>query len=228
MARPVIITFLVFTLAGAPSLSVEKPVAGEFAAFGGGVFGIGAPSGATSGARNHGTVGGSAGIAIKRRWVVFFEYSHMRPGSRNEDYRVPLGREFHGVSNSWANDFSLGAHFNLPLRSQRFVPYAAASIGRITWSAHVSGISTYQSLPDLTIRTERTEGNGGISTQSFSFGGGVRWYLNDRWGLRPEIKWVSGLRHTSFGFDAKFAGRDSFVRASVAIFYQTHPQNRTK
>lgn len=113
MGHRTVIVFALSLAAPHASLSAEKHLAGEFGAFGGGVFGTG----------NHGVAGGSVGAAFNKRWAVLFEYSHLRMGSAGYSERAPLRiYEFQGISNSRANHFSLGTHFNLPARGRRFIP----------------------------------------------------------------------------------------------------------
>jgi len=98
MGHRTVIVFALSLAAPHASLSAEKHLAGEFGAFGGGVFGTG----------NHGVAGGSVGAAFNKRWAVLFEYSHLRMGSAGYSERAPLRiYEFQGISNSRANHFSL-------------------------------------------------------------------------------------------------------------------------
>src|SRR5437773_6615134 len=135
MGHRTVIVFALSLAAPHASLSAEKHLAGEFGAFGGGVFGTG----------NHGVAGGSVGAAFNKRWAVLFEYSHLRMGSAGYSELAPLRiYEFQGISNSRANHFSLGTHFNLPARGRRFIPVGLRGIHRS--EEHTSELQSHHDL----------------------------------------------------------------------------------
>ena len=177
------------------SSSGKGPVAPELAIFGGGVFGNG----------SHRTIGGSVGIAIKSRWVALFEYAHT-PTGLNSFYRPPcVAILCESITDSRESEFSAVGHGNFSSQNARLVPYGLGGVGRLKSSADVSG-TMRRFTPDGVVRdpyVARRQNDAWV----FQVGGGLRLYMSDRWGLRPEVKFFVG-------------GQRRFTRASMGIFYQ--------
>ena len=137
---------------------------------------------------------GTLGGAINERVFVLGEFGYIPLGGANISGVTP-GGPFEFDSGGKILSFMAGAQYQF--NSQRsFVPYAGAALGVV----HSSG------------ETESTVGsvtqNISVTRNDFfvSFGGGARYYVKDRWGFKPEVM--------------IFAGKDSFVRVGVGMFYQ--------
>jgi len=153
----------------------------QVAGFGGLVAGIG----------THGTVGGGVAYAARERVLAVGEFSYIPGGSQKV-----TGAGFTAKASARAYDFNGGIHFQFPLKEPKAVPYVGAGIGALHGSASGSATvmgSTFSSKVSAT-------------DFYFNFGGGLRYYISDRWGVRPELK--------------IFAGDETFLRLAIGIFYQ--------
>jgi len=162
----------------APLLAQEtEPGTAEVTGFAGFVSGIG----------THGTIGGDLAYAHTKRLLLVGEFAF-----------IPAGSEAAGVvkASAKAYDFNGGIHYQFKIKEPKAVPYVAGGLGVLhsTGSVKVSGF-------------------GGAFSQSASatdfylnFGGGLRYYISDHWGIRPELK--------------IYAGDDTFMRLAIGIFYQ--------
>ncbi len=158
-----------------------EPGTPEVSAYGGVVAGIG----------THWTGGGGLAYAVTARLLAVGEFSYI-PGG---------GQKFEGLgyATKWsarALDFNGGVHYELPLRDPKVVPYVGAGVGAL----HQSGSATV-TVAGITVSAEAS-----ATDLYFNFGGGLRYYVSDRWGMRPELK--------------VFAGGETFMRLAVGIFYQ--------
>ena len=153
----------------------------EVAAYGGLVAGIG----------THGTVGGSVGYATTRRLLVLGEFSYIPAGSQEL-----AGADFAVKASARAYDFNGGFHLQLLSPDRKAVPYAAVGVGAVHGSGSGEVTAMGQTL------------SAKVSNTDFycNLGGGLRYYLSDRWGIRPELK--------------IFAGAGTFARLTIGVFYQ--------
>jgi hypothetical protein len=153
----------------------------QVAGFGGLVAGIG----------THGTVGGGLAYAATERLLAVGEFSYIPGGSEKIS-----GEGFAVKGSAKAYDFNGGIHFQFPLKEPKAVPYVAAGVGALHSSASVR-----TTVMGTTVSTKAS-----ATDFYFNFGGGLRYYISDRWGIRPELK--------------IFAGDETFVRLAIGIFYQ--------
>jgi opacity protein-like surface antigen len=145
--------------------------------------------GVVSGVGTHGTVGGSLGVAAVPRLLILGEVAYV-PGGSVEGQGV-----FSGTGSSRIYAFNGGAHY-LFGGSSKSVPYAGAGLGLVRATASIDGralgLNISQKFSDTSLY--------------FNFGGGLRYYVSDSWGVRPEFM--------------IFAGNQTFVRLAIGIFYQ--------
>jgi hypothetical protein len=146
--------------------------------------------GVVSGIGSHGSFGGSLGAPVSKSFIVSGDLSY-----------IPMGG---GSVTAVGSTTSAGArafNFNGTLQYQfkqahALVPYAGAGLGFLhssfeTWSSILgSSFSVSGSSTDL----------------YFNVGGGLRYFVNERWGFRPELM--------------VFAGADTYVRIAGGIFYR--------
>lgn len=169
--------------AGIAPLRAAETEAGsaEAVGYGGLVAGIG----------THGSLGGAVAYAATKRILAVGEFSYIPGGSQKA-----AGGGFAAKASARAYDFNGGIHFQFPLKEPKAVPYVGAGVGVLHGSA--SGTTTVQG------RTYSSKVSG--TDFYFNLGGGLRYYVSDRWGIRPELK--------------IFAGDQTFVRLAIGIFYQ--------
>jgi len=148
--------------------------------------------GLISGIGTHSSFAVNGGSAVTDRIFVSGELMY-----------IPLGSEsvsVLGVSSDFsakAIEFNVGAQYQLK-RFDKITPYAGAGLGVLHTSSNAS-VST--SFGGLNLSS-------GSSENDFyaNLGGGARYYVNERWGFKPELM--------------IFAGSNTFVRLSGGIFFQ--------
>jgi hypothetical protein len=148
--------------------------------------------GFVSGIGTHGTFGGSVGGALNERVLVFGEFLY-----------IPLGSSTVNVLGVNRNVSARGFNFDGGLQYQfrkygSMVPYAGVGLGLLHSSASISNSFSFQGLNFST---------GGSSNDFYAnLGGGVRYYVTEQWGIRPEF--------------TIFAGPNTFVRIGAGFFYE--------
>ena len=141
--------------------------------------------------RNSRDCRGGVAYAGTERLLAVGEFSYIPGGSQKIS-----GVGFAAKASAGAYDFNGGIHFQFPLKEPKAVPYVAAGVGAL----HSSGSAT------TTVMGTTASTKASATDFYFNFGGGLRYYVSDRWGIRPELK--------------IFAGDETFVRLAIGIFYQ--------
>ncbi len=149
---------------------------------------VGGGAGAILDGGIHGAVGAGAGIATTRHLMLGFEFWHIPLGSAGLTREVLEPSRF-PRTDSRALDLNANLQILIPASIDRARPYAVVGIGLLRWSQTVAGA-----------RYDGTDFRAG-------FGGGFRWYLGERWGVRPEFR--------------VYVPERTFVRTSVTVFYQS-------
>jgi opacity protein-like surface antigen len=158
----------------------DKKGEGELSAYAGAVFGMGA----------HPAVGGSTGTAFSRYATELIDISYM-PLNRDTLLSSPLAAAYRG---SGLYDFALCTNVQIPI-GRRWAPYGILGIG-LLYNVYQAAVLT----PAGAGYADRSKTN-----FEFSTGGGVRYYVADNWGIRPEVRvFISGR---------------NFTRISVGVFY---------
>jgi hypothetical protein len=139
---------------------------GEVAALGG--VAVGGASG------TQGTVTGGAGNAFARHGMVLVDTMFMPLGNRT--IQPWPDRRF--VDRSFLLDFGLDFHIRFPVKP-RFAPYGIAGAG-LLWGFFREDTVDRRGRP---LVRHFDQFNGALHT-----GGGVRYYIGDNWGIRPEVK----------------------------------------
>lgn len=158
----------------------EEAGRGEVTAFGGIYRGEGL---------NAGSVGGGAGYTFHRNVRLFGETFYFR-----KDLSATVGAPS-GISvNGSAVVFNGGVQVLLPIGDSPVVPFATAgyALARASASARAEGAA--QSF-NVSVSDYAT---------SYMLGGGVDYYISNRWGLRPEFRVFQGPEY----------------RMTVGIFYR--------
>jgi hypothetical protein len=150
--------------------------------------------GVVAGVGTHASFAGSLGWAVRPRIFVLGEFGYTPIGGASGSISGPGG----GLafdSDGRIVSFMVGAQYQLTPQGS-FIPYAGAALGGVRFSG-----SSTTSVNGQTTQVDFSSGH-----FYASFGGGARYYVNDRWGFKPEIM--------------IFAGEDTFVRFGGGIFYQ--------
>lgn len=164
----------------APAVLIAQPGEydiGEVAAFGGGSFGTGA----------HPVVGASTGIAFARNAIGLFETAFTPMGQ--DTLRRPPSMA--GQQDSRLYDFNLSLHVRIPVR-ERWAPYGILGGGLL--------YNTYRFVSGPQGLVAASDVNFGFHT-----GAGLRYYIREDLGIRPECKVIVSNR--------------TYTRITVGIFY---------
>src|SRR5262245_432921 len=147
--------------------------------------------GVVSGIGSHGSFGGSIGAPISDHVILSGDLSYIPLGGASV---TVLG----ATNSSSASAFNFNGNLQYQFKAMRAaVPYAGAGLGFLR-----SSFDTSMNVP----------GAGSISAKGsstdlyFNVGGGLRYYVKERWGFRPEFM--------------VFAGSNAYVRFAGGIFYQ--------
>jgi hypothetical protein len=154
---------------------------GEAAAFTGGAFGLG----------SHPIVGGSLGTTFWRYGMALIETSFSPLDSNT--LRVLPGAP--AAQTSHLYDLNLSVHIRIPVR-RRWAPYAILG-GGFLWDKYNLNLVGPQGVAAVSRYTNFNFG--------FHTGAGLRYYIRENWGIRPEVKVVVSTR--------------PYTRVSMGIFY---------
>ena len=147
--------------------------------------------GMVSGIGSHGSFGGSLGVPVTKSLMLAGDLSY-----------IPMGGGSVTVLGSTTSTSSKAFNFNGTLQYQfkptgAIVPYAGAGLGFLHSSFDAS--SNGPGLPPIIAAGSSTD-------LYFNVGGGLRYFVNGRWGFRPELM--------------VFAGPNTYVRVAGGIFYR--------
>jgi opacity protein-like surface antigen len=148
--------------------------------------------GFVSGIGTHVAVGGSVGGALNERVLLYGEFLYIPLGSSTVNVL--------GVNRSVsARAFNFDGGLQYQFRKYgSMVPYAGVGLGLLHSSASIPNSFSFQGLNFST---------GGSSNDFYAnLGGGVRYYVTEQWGVRPEF--------------TIFAGPNTFVRIGAGVFYE--------
>ena len=154
--------------------------------------------------------GGNVTYAINKWLLPYAEYSYFPGIPRTLTQSVP------GLSGVIAtstfpvplSDFHGGVHIRIPIRESPIVPYGVFGVGALTHSQH-SRTETYTGADGLSHSIPATDASG--SDLTVNFGGGLRYYRNQRFGFRLEAK---AYRPTNSSLTPAFG------KVEVGVFYQ--------
>jgi outer membrane protein with beta-barrel domain len=166
-------------------------VASVASSFGQGNVEVTGHLGIVGGIGSHGSFGGSLGVPVTDNLILSGDLSY-----------IPMGGGSATVQGSTTSAGARAFNFNGTLQYQfkqthAVFPYAGAGLGFLhssfDTSTNVPGgpsFSAYGSSTDL----------------YFNIGGGLRYFVNDRWGFKPDFM--------------VFAGPNTYVRLAGGIFYR--------
>ena len=129
--------------------------------------------------------GGNVTYAVNKRILPYAEFTYF-PGIGRQENGVfaGTGRPFAIKYSIPLSDFHGGVHIRLPIREKPIVPYLAVGIGALShFSRNVNA-----SYTDATGTSAQTLTRPGGSDFAVNMGGGLRYYINQRFGVRVEAK----------------------------------------
>jgi hypothetical protein len=187
---------------------------------------IGGFAGATYGIGNYGIMGGGNVSYAVTKWLLpYVEYSYFPSISREATGNIAIAQQSGPTINvpytvpytMSATDIHGGVHLRLRIKESRFVPYGVFGIGRMGFSGS-SALTAYYTEPGITKQQSQSIGTPpGGGRLAINFGGGVRFYVNPRYGFRIEVK---GYKPTSQASEVAFGYPNPFLKAEGGFFFQ--------
>lgn len=144
---------------------------------------LGAFVGASYGADDFRVMGGgNVSYAVTKVLMPYGEFSYF-PG-------LPRQAAFSAIPGGKANfdlplaDVHGGVHIRVPIREKRFVPYGVFGMGLVhNYSTSYTVNYTVNGVPQ-----SNTFNIASANSFALNFGGGVRYYINQKYGVRVEAK----------------------------------------
>jgi hypothetical protein len=147
--------------------------------------------GIVSGIGSHGSFGGSLGVPVSNNLILSGDLSYIPMGGSNVTVQG-------ATSSSSAKAFNFNGTLQYQFKQQRAIaPYAGAGLGMLHSSFDTS--SNIAGAPSFSA-------SGSSTDLYFNIGGGMRYFVNERWGFKPELM--------------IFAGPNTYVRLAGGIFYR--------
>ena len=125
--------------------------------------------------------GANVTYAANKYILPYAEFSYFPGIGRKQSRNIPgLTRPIDISYNIPLSDFHGGVHIRVPIREFPIVPYAVFGVGMIhaperQFNVNVEGIQVPFTSPSST-------------DAAINFGGGLRYYINQRFGIRGEAK----------------------------------------
>ena len=147
--------------------------------------------GVVGGIGSHAVFGGTIGAPVTDKLILLGDLSY-----------IPMGGASVTINGITTSSSAKAINFNGTVQYQftptrGVVPYAAAGLGFLRSSFETSRSGSGPGTFNVS----------GSSTDAyFNFGGGLRYYVNERWGFKPDFQF--------------FSGSNTFVRFAGGIFYQ--------
>jgi hypothetical protein len=202
---------LVAVIASGSTILIPRICFGQVAVVRQGSFEIGAFAGVTYGVDAFRvTAGGNITYAVNRWLLPFVEYSYFPGITRTISQPVPglSGVTAHSSSSTPLSDFNGGVHIRVPIRESRVVPYAVVGLGGLTHFSRTTTL-TYTGADGLPHDIAGRDPGG--TDFAVNFGGGLRYYVNQRFGFRLEAK---GYKPTDSTITPAFG------KVEAGVFYQ--------
>ena len=129
--------------------------------------------------------GGNVAYAATRVVMPYAEFSYF-PGI-GRSISVPLGTSGRNANFNFQvplYDFHGGVHLRVPLKDSRVIPYGVIGAGMIHTLKRTENVSISDSLGNFNVPIDVPA----RSDFAVNFGGGIRFYVNERFGFRAEAK----------------------------------------
>ena len=155
--------------------------------------------------------GGNVSYGVTKYILPYVEYSYF-PGIERQ-----LKGTFSGTSLPFTvrydipiSDFHGGVHIRIPIRESRLVPYGVFGLGGLT-SSDRTATATFQTASGPQTLPFPVRGE---TDFALNFGGGLRYYFGQKFGIRVEAK-----AYKPFGDQAK-GFSDVFGKVEFGFFVQ--------
>ena len=147
--------------------------------------------GIVGGMGSHASLGGSLGVPVTDNLSLHGDFSY-----------IPMGRDSVTMFGTTTSASASALNFNGTLQYQfkatgSAIPYAGVGLGFLR-----SSFNTSSNFPGLT----SFSASGSSTDLYLNVGGGLRYFVNGRWGFKPELM--------------IFAGPNTYVRLAGGIFYR--------
>jgi hypothetical protein len=209
--KPLSLTRMLFTVIGITGAClIPLDCLGQVSVVRSGSFEIGGFAGASYGVDRYRAIGGGNLTYAVNRWLLpYVEYSYFPGIARTISQTIPGSSVTFQVNDSVPfSDFHGGVHIRIPIRESRIVPYLVFGVGGLTHFSHTTTV-TYTGADGLQHSIPGGTDPGGTDF-AVNFGGGLRYYVNQRFGFRVEAK----------GYKPDSSITAAFGKVEAGIFYQ--------
>jgi outer membrane protein with beta-barrel domain len=154
-------------------------------------------------------VGGNVTYAANKWLLPYVEYSYFPGIARSISQPLPglPGVTAQSTFSAPLSDFHGGIHVRIPIRESPVVPYLVFGLGGLTHFSRTTTL-TYTGADGLAHNIPGTDPGG--TDFAVNFGGGLRYYINQRFGFRVEAK----------GYKANSSLTAAFGKVEAGFFYQ--------
>jgi hypothetical protein len=153
--------------------------------------------------------GGNVTFAINTWILPYFEYSYFPGIGRNQNGTFPSGAPFTLHYSVPLSDFHGGVHVRIPIKEKPIAPYLVFGFGGLHHADHTV-TATFQSFGNTTTQTLDIPSG---TDKAINFGGGLRYYISQRFGVRVEAK-----AYKPYGGTTGFS--QTFGKAEAGFFFQ--------
>lgn len=143
--------------------------------------------------------GGNVTFAATRVVLPYFEYTYF-PGLGRQ-VEIPVSGTNRVATSEFETplqDVHGGVHIRIPIAESKLVPYLVAGVGVIRSPARTVGLEVPTAGDPIVVDFDLPAD----TTPAANFGGGVRYYVNQRFGFRIEAKAYTPLADFSEGVPA--------------------------
>ena len=176
---------------------------------------VGGFVGATYGTGSYGEmVCGNISNAVNKYLLPYVEFSYFPYIERQVTGTIGgTSTKFQGDYSLSGTDFHGGVHIRVPIRESRIVPYGVFGVGRLGYSSSTISLT----VPGFSAPIQVTSPGGGKA--AVNFGGGLRFYVHPRFGLRVEAKGYKPFGEPSEG-GADLGYSKIFLKVEGGFFLQ--------
>src|SRR5271165_6298669 len=129
--------------------------------------------------------GANVSYAFTKHLLPYVEYSYF-PGIEHSRQNPALPKTIDTFTLN-IHDFHAGLHYRFTIPESRFAPYLAFGMGTV-FTGRVKEKSVDSSVSPPVVTTPLGGTLPGTTNFAVNFGGGIRYYVKQNWGLRVEAK----------------------------------------
>jgi hypothetical protein len=128
--------------------------------------------------------GGNVSFAINKYILPYAEFSYFPGIGHNESGTFSTGSSYTVHYAVPLADYHAGVHIRIPIHESPIVPYAVFGLGGLSHFAFNAAGTYSTGTSTETVSVPVASGN----VFAVNFGGGIRYYINQRFGVRVEAK----------------------------------------